>query len=70
MLQWPANDLLYLKQPLPTAQTRVTLLGYHNKALEWTPLKDSNGIMINLAKLNTRKIPYEWAYTFKLEYAE
>ena len=67
MIQWPENNLVRLHQPIPTANTKVSLLGYSSQ-VTWSGAVGSKGLMIDLGSVKQR--PCEWAWVFQLEAVE
>ena len=67
MTQWPENNFLRLHEPIPTANTKVSLLGYSSQ-ITWNGAVGSKGLMIDLGSVKQR--PCEWAWVFELEAVE
>ncbi|KAM6173798.1 tissue alpha-L-fucosidase [Erethizon dorsatum] len=63
-LQWPEREVLYLKSPITTSTTRVTMLGVGGD-LKWSKDPDE-GLHISLPRLPPSALPVEFAWTVKL----
>lgn len=64
LLTWPTTSVLSLGRPSPTADTKVTLLGYSGE-FKWAHHTGS-GIDIALPKIPFNKLPCKWGWVFKL----
>ena len=64
MLDWPKTGLLTLGAANPTAQTVVSLLGYHG-TVSWNK-RAGGGIEILMPILAENQMPCKWAWVFKL----
>jgi len=69
VLKWPDDNQLELASPKPTAQTKVTLLGYNRTVLTVKPLQPS-GMTVDLSSVQWTRLPSLWAWVLKLEYLE
>lgn len=65
LLVWPANNIVYLRDPRVTSTTTVAMLG-HGLPLKWTGA-GGRGMNVTLPLLNPATMPCKWVWTLKLE---
>ncbi|XP_050412655.1 alpha-L-fucosidase isoform X1 [Patella vulgata] len=65
VLNWPETDTLELAAPVPSANTRVALLGYTGGQFQYTNLP-TGGIGIMIPPIAVNKMPCQWAWVFTL----
>ncbi|XP_063961362.1 alpha-L-fucosidase-like [Lytechinus pictus] len=65
LLEWPVNNLVYLRDPVVTSTTTVSMLG-HDAPLKWTVGNHGRGMNVTLPLLNPATMPCDWAWTLKL----
>jgi len=68
VLNWPENNQLQLASVKPTAQTKVSMLGY-NGTLTFKA-KEPTGIIVDFSSIQWTHLPTVWAWTLKLENLE
>ncbi len=67
VLQWPADEVIHLADPIGTAETtKVTMLGLA-KPLSWTPKSGESGLEVSVKDVLVTEIPCEHAWVLKLE---
>lgn len=66
VLKWPSIEHFYLASPMPTQDTRVTLLGYPIP-IEWEKAETSQGIILIIPTIPFNKMPCDYGWVFKME---
>ena len=66
--EWPDDDIIELKAPIPTASTTVSMMGFPGP-LPWQGKVGKPGMMIDVHTV-FRKQPCQWAWVLQLEHVE
>jgi alpha-L-fucosidase len=62
---WPEDNVLVLGLPVPTATTRVTMVGVRDP-LKWSMIKDV-AMVVEMPYLRPNEMPCQWAWVIKME---
>nr|XP_054762376.1 alpha-L-fucosidase-like [Lytechinus pictus] len=65
VLDWPANNKLFLGAPIPSSQSSLFMLGY-NQPLKWSGYAGKPGIHVTMPQLNPATMPCQWAWVIKM----
>ncbi|CAF1229060.1 unnamed protein product [Didymodactylos carnosus] len=67
LLVWPTDSTtVLLGAPIPTCNTKVTILG-REKAINWRPSEQTSGIILDISDIKAYSLPNDWIWVFKLE---
>ncbi len=66
VLQWPANDIVALTDPIPSANTKVSMLGL-TRPLTWQGTAVKPGLEISLKAIRPIEVPSLHTWVLKLE---
>lgn len=64
LLRWPKSSIVLLACPKVSKKSKVTLLGYKDKPLDWI-INDSNLLKISLPYKST--VAVQWGWTLKIQ---